>query len=287
MLLSQECKDNPGNEDRKPDLIEVLGTLSHEFRTPLTTMKGYTATLLRSAQRMTPQEQQEFLQAIEQATDRLEVLTTRLFDLAQLEAGILHLEMKAVDVVALLEESIAVARQWVPEALQSQITFHVYLKDLAGDLTQEVPHVRGDALRLREVLLALLENAVRFSPQGGKIEVVVRPVLREHASAARRQLDLQPSFLEICMCDYGVGIPAEQLEPIFHPFYRLDTRLTREVSGVGLGLSLCRHLMALHQGRIWAESCPAGGSAFHLWLPVAEQAPASCSLASQPHQEEK
>ncbi len=287
MLLSQERKDNLGNETREPDLIEVLGTLSHEFRTPLTTMKGYAATLLRSAQRMTPEEQQAFLQAIEQAADRLEVLTTRLFDLAQLEAGTLQLEMRAVDIAALLEESIALARQWVPEALRSQTTFHVYLKDRMGELTQAAPPVRGDAARLREVLLALLENAVRFSPHGGKIEVVVRPVFLKHPSAAGERLDSLLSFLEICICDYGVGIPAEQLEAIFYPFSRVDTRLTREVNGAGLGLSLCRHLMALHQGRIWAESCPAGGSAFHLWLPLAEQAPASGSLAPQPHQQKK
>ena len=77
-----------------------------------------------------------------------------------------------------------------------------------------------------------------------------------------------PAFLEICVCDYGLGIPEEHLERIFEHFYRVDTRLTREVNGLGLGLTVCQHLVALHQGRIWAESCPDGGSAFHIWLPL-------------------
>lgn len=270
MITSDERKEHL-EAVRSQDMIELLGTLSHELRTPLTTLKGYTATLLRSAQRMTPEEQREFLQAIAQATDRLETLTTRLFEVAQLEAGTLQLEMETVDMAALLQEAIAVARLWVPEALRPQTSFHVYLKDVAGSLTQALPPVRGDARYLHEVLLALLENAIRFSPQGGKIEIVARPVPPERTASAGQK----PSFLEICLCDYGLGIPPEQFEAIFERFHRLDTRLTREVNGLGLGLTLCRHLIALHQGRIWAESCSAGGSAFHCWLPLAETIPLS------------
>lgn len=249
-------------EQAVPDFTEIVGTISHELRTPLTTIKGYTATLLRSAQRLSPEEQREFLQAIAQATERLEIVTTRMIDLAQLEAGNFPLEMGAVDMLTLVQEAIAVARQWVPDPLQEQMTFHLYPKDGHGQLARTAPLVRGDASRLRDVLLALMENAIRFSPHGGKIEVVVRPVQAPEETT--------PSFLEICLCDYGVGIPPEHLEPIFHPYHRVDTRLTREVNGVGLGLALCSRLIALHGGRIWAESCPAGGSAFHLWLPLAE-----------------
>lgn len=261
MLHVEEDKRRLGNAEDEPGLTEVLGTLSHEFRTPLATIKGYTATLLRSAQRMPPEEQREFLQAIVQATDRLEMITTRLFDLAQLEAGTLHLELSAVDMIALLEEAITVARQWVPEALRGQMTFHFYPKDRAGQLTCTLPRVRADAFRVREVVLALLENAIHFSPHGGKIEIVARP--------APEPGETDPAFLEICLCDYGVGIPPEQLEPIFQPFHRVDTRLTREANGAGLGLALSYYLVTLHGGRIWAESCPAGGSAFHLWFPLA------------------
>lgn len=266
-MLQMESNNSPfSTEEVVPDFTEIMGTISHELRTPLTAIKGYTATLLRSAQFLSPEEQREFLQAIAQATERLEIVTTRMIDLAHLETGNFSLEMHAVDMLALLQEAITEARQWVPATLREQMTFHLYPKDRQGHLTQTVPLVRGDASRLREVLLALLENAIRFSPHGGKIEIVVRPVRPPEEAA--------PSFLEICLCDYGVGIPPEQLEPIFQPFHRVDTRLTREVNGVGLGLTLCSRLIALHGGRIWAESCQAGGSAFHLWLPLAERAEA-------------
>ena len=91
----------------------------------------------------------------------------------------------------------------------------------------------------------------------------------------RAKLLLRPEFeptlrqmVEICVCDYGLGIPAEHLDRIFDRFHRVDTRLTREVNGLGLGLTICKHIVELHDGVIWAESCPAGGSAFHVRLPV-------------------
>jgi signal transduction histidine kinase len=264
MLQMENDNSSLRTTDAMPDLTEIVGTLSHELRTPLATIKGYTATLLRSAQRLSLEEQQEFLQTIAQATEHLEIVTTRMIDLARLEAGNFPLEVGTVDMLTLVQEAIAVARQWVPAPLQEQMTFHLYPKDRQGHLTRTAPLVRGDASRLRDVLLALLENAIRFSPHGGKIEVVVRPVQAPEGTT--------PSFLEICLCDYGVGIPPEHLEPIFHPYHRVDTRLTREVNGVGLGLALCSRLIALHGGRIWAESCQAGGSAFHLWLPLVESA---------------
>ena len=75
-------------------------------------------------------------------------------------------------------------------------------------------------------------------------------------------------MVEICVCDHGLGIPDEHLDRIFDRFHRVDTRLTREVNGLGLGLTICKHIVELHDGLIWAESCPAGGSAFHVRLPV-------------------
>jgi signal transduction histidine kinase len=112
---------------------------------------------------------------------------------------------------------------------------------------------------VRKILGHLLENAVRYSPAGGRIDVIVRAV-PHHAS----------SFQEICVCDFGLGIANKHRERIFEHFYRVDTRLTREVYGLGLELTVCQYLMVLHRGRIWAESCADGGSAFHLWLTLAK-----------------
>jgi two-component system phosphate regulon sensor histidine kinase PhoR len=123
---------------------------------------------------------------------------------------------------------------------------------------------------LRQVVEHLVQNAVKYSPEGGRIDVIVRPAPQTTRATESGKASDQ-TFWELCVCDFGIGIPDEHLERIFEPFYRVDTRLTREQYGLGVGLAACRHLVRLHHGRIWAESCPDGGSAFHLWLPLAEE----------------
>jgi len=256
------------SQDMGHPLVELLATISHEFRTPLTVINGYTSTLLRQGQQLSPEEQREFLHMIQQACQRLEVLTARLLELAKLEAGALQIEYRPVDVPSLARGAIAFAQRLVPDPLRDRFTFQLQCRDEAGNQVQEVPAVRGDALHLRKVLEYLLENATRFSPDGGCIDVIVRPAPHERTSSDTDQSLTTSVFLEICVCDFGLGIPPEELECIFDRFYRVDTRLTRELNGLGLGLTLCKYLVALHGGRIWAESCSAGGSAFHLWLPL-------------------
>lgn len=248
---------------------ELLATLGHEFRTPLAAIKGYSSMLLRQEEQLSPEERREFVQAIQEAGQRLELLTERLLEMTNLEAGAIQLDKGIVDMLPLVQESILRAQRHVPGHLQDRVTFHTHPRDERGNPTSVVPPVRGDRRRLRTVLEHLLENALRFSPEGGRIDVILQPVLPARAALFSGQQALMSPFLEICVCDYGIGIPDEHLERIFERFHRVDTRLTREVNGLGLGLAICRHLIALHQGRIWAESCSAGGSAFHVWLPVA------------------
>src|SRR5262249_23579437 len=138
----------------------------------------------------------------------------------------------------------------------------------------------------REVLDHLFENAIKYSPEGGTIEVVVRPLVaagkaeRERWLASSsdhdKKMGLPPReprsrhMIEICVRDKGIGIPPAHLEQIFARFLRVDTRLTREVGGLGLGLSICKRIVELHGGKIWAESEMGSGSAFHVWLPMDE-----------------
>jgi two-component system OmpR family sensor kinase len=248
-------------------LVELLATLGHEFRTPLTVIEGYTLTLLRRAKELTQEEHDEFLQLIQQASKHMEFLVTRLLEIAELEAGIFQLDLNLVDIPSLAREAIALAHQHIPEPLRDSFTFHLECRDELGTQTDEVPPVKGDERCLRKVLEHLLENAIRYSPEGGRIDVITRPAPQGWIASEHDQSRKTPSFLEICVCDFGLGIPDEYLEHIFQHFYRVDTRLTREVYGLGLGLTICKYLVALHRGRIWAESCPEGGSAFHVWLP--------------------
>jgi signal transduction histidine kinase len=247
-------------------IVEMLATLSHEFRTPLTVITGSASTLLRRTPQLSSAEQQEFLQMIQEAGQRLERLSDRLLEIAQLEAGAFQLDADLVDLSALAREAIARAERHVPDPLRERFTFQLQCRDATGNQTQEVPPVKGDVRALRKVLDHLLENATRFSPAGGRIDVIVRPAPHGRTGSGADQ-STGPSFLEICVCDFGRGIPPEDLERIFERFYRVDTRLIREVGGLGLGLTLCKYFVELHGGRLWAESCSAGGSAFHLWLP--------------------
>lgn len=271
---------------------EVVATVSHELRSPLTSIKGYTATLLRHEHRISREERNEFLLAIAAASDHLERMINRLLEISQFESGTMSIDRSPVDVVRLVHEAITAAEQRASTQFPRHFTFRLHLKDAAGIPTQEKPLIMADRSHLRKVLDNLLENAINYSPEGGVIDVLVRPVQTllptgSNSNGERKaaavpasdgdfiersdvQMDGQKlrQLVEICICDYGLGIADEHLNRIFDRFHRVDTGLTREVNGLGLGLTICKHIVELHDGLIWAESCSAGGSAFHVQLPV-------------------
>jgi signal transduction histidine kinase len=256
-------------------LLELLAALSHEFLTPLAVIEGYSSTLLSHRERLAPNEQDEFLQMIQEAGRRLGNLTEQLLEIAKLEAGIIQLHHSPVDLSTLAHEAMTQAEQRIPGPLRERFTFTLQSRDALRNPLRDPPLVTGDVLRLQQVLGHLLANAIKYSPEGGRIDLIVQPA----ASPRRSGVSVQTgpgtdreaaAFWEICVCDVGVGIADEHLERIFDPFYRVDTRLTRENYGLGLGLATCKYLVSLHHGRIWAESCPGGGSAFHVWLPLEE-----------------
>ncbi|MGO8950015.1 MAG: sensor histidine kinase [Ktedonobacterales bacterium] len=256
-------------------LLELLAALSHEFLTPLAVIEGYSSTLLSQRQRLAPEEHDEFLQMIQQAGRRLGNLTEQLLEIANLEAGIIQLHHSPVDLSTLAHEAMTQAEQRVPTPLRDRFTFVLQCRDALQNPLRDPPLVKGDVLRLQQVLGHLLDNAIKYSPEGGRIDLIVQPAasprrsgVSVHAGAGTDSV--AAAFWEICVCDVGVGIADEHLERIFDPFYRVDTGLTRENYGLGLGLATCKYLITLHQGRIWAESCPDGGSAFHVWLPLEE-----------------
>jgi signal transduction histidine kinase len=249
-------------------MIELLATLHHEFRTPLAVIQGYTSLLLTRDQQLAAGERQEFLQMMQAAGTHLAHLTERMLEIAQLEAGAYKIQQDLVDLPPVARTAIARVQHLVPPEQEQSFTFQLQCRDETGGQTRDLPPIKGDGQSIQKVLEHLLENAVRFSPSGGHIDIIAQPVSRQRAAALADPLMLTHPFLEICVCDPGVGIAREHLEAIFEPFYRVDTALTRQSGGSGLGLAICKHLVALHQGRLWAESCPAGGSAFHLWLPV-------------------
>jgi signal transduction histidine kinase len=266
---------------------EILANVSHELRGPLTTIKGYAATLRRHEQRLLPEERHAFLRAIEEASDHLALLMDHFFELAQLETGMLPFVPEPVPLVSLVQEALQTAQKQIQANQQDGASglcprpLTLNLEQMASLSPSEEPLIWADRQRIHEVLLHLLENALLYSPQGSPVEIIVRPL----QWSSKRQLHprpLHPTLLdgqrspmppaeqgfEICICDHGIGISDEHLEQIFERFYRIDTRLVREVNGLGVGLTICKYIVEMHEGHIWVESQVGQGSTFHLWLPV-------------------
>jgi signal transduction histidine kinase len=223
---------------REMDLFkaELLATVSHELRGPLASVKGYAATLLRHERRISREERHEFLLAITQASDRLAVVIDRLLEISQLETDALPMNPSTVDLAYLVREALIAIQERLNASKPAEdappaatkYSFQLHLEDRQGKPCPEVPLMQGDRHRLREVLDQLLENAVLYSPQGGAIEVVIRPVVlagqagsepaaRGHEESRTVQRGTSASvrgpqqMMEMCVRDHGIGIPQSSL----------------------------------------------------------------------------
>lgn len=211
---------------------------SHELRTPLSIIRAVTSQKLMH--RRTPEEYEEALSQIDQAAGYMARLAAHLLVLARADAGQVKLEQERVDLTELLEH---VANQ-VGEASGRQIPVRG-----AGPV-----HVSGDPMRLTELFLNLLENAVKYTPPEGSVVVKVSRHGKEAVVAVE---------------DTGIGIPAEHLPHIFERFYRVDQARAREAGGTGLGLAIARWIVEAHRGSIRAESEPGQGTTMTVTFPVA------------------
>jgi K+-sensing histidine kinase KdpD len=220
---------------------QLLANVSHELRTPLTTIKGYSTMLLDYDRRLKHSEKQEYLSAIDRATDRLTELVDNLLDMSRLEAGLLKLEKAPISISKLLRETVTEARVWAPD------------HRIVLEVTKKLPRVSIDAKRIRQVLDNLIDNASKYSGQGTRVIVAARQAGQE---------------LMLSVADQGIGIPAEELPRVFAPMYRIRQRLTPEARGAGLGLTICKGLVEAHGGRIWMESEEGKGSACFFTLPL-------------------
>ncbi len=284
-------RSDKGKNDFSEELLpaELLATVGHEFRGPLAAISGYATTLLQHDQQLTPQERQEFLGAISDASTHLGKLVDRFLNLAQFEMNTVSFVSTAVDIVALAHEAIMTAKR--PGGHPLLLTPHIADERPLREGTEQVAGIvdewtiGGDRRWLRTMLDLLLENAIAYSPPESLIEVSIKPVDPSSSLAAlRAYLDLDSqkalilpgafdeheTLIEIEVRDHGIGVAPEYLSRIFQRFYRVDTRLTREVNGLGLGLALCTAIVARHRGMLWVESVFAEGSTFHILLPRAE-----------------
>lgn len=269
----------------------MLATVSHELRNPLASIQGYAATLLRHEHRISPEERHEFLLAINEASSRLAGVIDALLEMSELETRTFELERTPVNSARLVREAVTVpeqrrdtakekeAHQGIP-FLSRHPTFVVHLENCHGRPTEDELLIEADPRRLREVLDHLFKNAVTYSSEDGIITVSIRPLFSSDdlkmfpvsSSEIARQLivaqQCHQQLVVIRVQDRGRGIATKHLPHLFDPFYRVDTRLTRETNGLGIGLAICWRIVALHDGLLWMESEVGRGSTFYVCLPV-------------------
>ncbi len=216
----------------KSDFVSMV---SHELRTPLAAMRT-SAQVLEVAD-LNTETKKEMLDIILRNIDRLTNLVNDLLDLSRIESGRMELKFERVSLDSVIADSIESVRQ---TAIEKGIALNIELpKDLAP--------VKADREKLTQVIINLLNNAVKFTPRGGEISI--------KASELNGQVEVRVS-------DTGIGIPPEDLNRVFDRFYQVDSTLTREAGGTGLGLAICKGIIEAHNGEIWAESEPGKGSTF-------------------------
>jgi two-component system phosphate regulon sensor histidine kinase PhoR len=221
---------------------DFVANVSHELRTPLSILRGYIETL-REHPKLSRQEFSRVLEVMERHSERLGLLVEDLLTLAQLESGNSNLQWSDLRLSELFS---GVMRDWENEFEKKQLKVIV-------DLPPDLPAIRADEARLREVLDNLLDNAVKYSREHGEI--------RLQAGRCDDQMVLSVS-------DNGIGIGREDLPRIFERFYRADKARSRELGGTGLGLAIVKHITQLHGGRVEAESELGRGTTIRVMLPV-------------------
>jgi PAS domain S-box-containing protein len=218
---------------------DFVSTVSHELRAPLTSIYGFAATLLREDVKFEEDERRTFLTYIESEAERLTTIVDKLLSVARLDAGDLQMEIASVDVCALVSEVVESARE---EALNGH--------EIIAELPESPLATRTDPDKLRQVLASLVENAVRFSPDGGQVTV----------GAARRG-----ETIVVSVVDQGIGIPDTEHDRIFSKFYRVGDAQT---GGTGVGLFIAQGLVSALGGRITVRSAEGRGSSFVVELPA-------------------
>ncbi len=222
----------------KGEELKELEGESCELRTPLTVMRGQTEVALRKERSL--QEYRQVLESNLEEMERMSRIVDNLLTLSRADAGQIQMEFKPVQLKRLIEDAYEECK-----ALADARRIDVFL-DKAEEVT-----VLGDELRLRQMLLNLIDNAVKYTPEGGKIWL---------------SLEAEGEYARISVRDTGIGIPEEDLPRIFDRFYRVDKARSREMGGSGLGLSIVRWIVKAHNGRIKVTSKLGEGSCFTVWI---------------------
>ena len=245
VALASRIESDLAREQARAEAAEVrfdmIGMLAHEMRTPLASIKGYASALLLEELELDSDTLREFLQAIDEESDRLNQMVTHLLDSTVIEAGALELQREPVSMPPLIRKTT--------DTMSRRTDRHRIITSFTDDL---VP-VFADEDRVQQVLINLIDNAIKYSPDGGLIVVRCRRINDE---------------LLVQVSDQGIGIAPEHLNKLFERFFRTEQRRALGVSGTGLGLPIADALVRAHGGRIWAESTVDHGTTLSFTLPI-------------------
>jgi two-component system phosphate regulon sensor histidine kinase PhoR len=269
---------------------DFVANVSHELRTPLTTIKGYAETLLNGAWR-DPETARKFLSTIDRHAERLSRLIDDLLTLSDLELGKVPLRREEVFLEEVVEEVFETLRD---KADKGQVTLH-------KDLPEALPPLIGDGDRIHQVLINLVDNAVKYTPAGGAVTVSARPVLSEAEGPVLKGRSIKHPYegavlsleygvgrtgilpvingqagmpvppegwMEVAVSDTGCGIPEKEIPRLTQRFYRVDKARSRELGGTGLGLAIVKHIVQAHGGLLHIESQVNRGTTVRVFFPL-------------------
>ena len=230
---------------------DFISSVTHELRTPLTSIKAYITTILRDPD-MPEQTKHEFLTIIDEESDLLKNLIEAILEVSRIESGAVRFSREPVDITAVIEQVLSAVRQLADSK-------NIQLKT---DIAQHLGVLQGDEGKIQSMVMNLVNNAIKFTPENGRVTI-----------SARRQArlpDEQGQELIINVSDTGLGVPKEELPKIFNRFYRVH-RPGKQIRGTGLGLAIVKEIVNIHGGRIEVESELDRGSTFTVFLPLNTQ----------------
>jgi len=222
---------------------DFVANVSHELRTPVSSIKGYAETLLEGG--LDDKDNlREFISVIYQDAERLANLISDLLDLSRIESGKMGMSFFRLDPVSVIRRAVTIMDN---QAKAKSITIKI-------NTTQGLPEIKADEAKLFQVVINLLDNAIKYTPERGSVII---------------SAGVNDNMLQIDISDTGIGIAEEDLPRIFERFYRVDKARSRELGGIGLGLSIVKHIVQSHGGQVWVKSEIGRGSLFSFTIPLA------------------
>ncbi|HEY6418404.1 MAG TPA: ATP-binding protein [Candidatus Binataceae bacterium] len=237
---------------------DFIANLTHELRTPLSALYGYAETLLQGVE--DPETERRFLSIIERQSRRLARMLDDLVSLSDLERGLTPLKLEPLEPGRVLEDAA--------ELMREQAARHGIRIDVK--CSPDLPRLPGDRDRLHQVMLNLLDNAIKYTPREGHVTLEARAAAMGANGTDLAHPPLETPGVALMVADTGEGIPAADIPRLTERFYRVDRARSRELGGTGLGLAIVKHIVQLHHGALRIESRVREGTTVTVWIPTAQ-----------------